>query len=228
MTLTRRVRLGDRLVLTDEVAKVKLPAGLAPLAVLRLPGLGHVSPDGSAGDALLRVMIDTDVSQELRLSPLDAARGTRRLVATAMGKRFELDVPAGLETGMALQTKGVTFRVIVDAWLPGSAPRSPSRDSDQFWLRLVGVGFALYGFIGAFALPFSALGEPVVFIDGRFFVLGFLGLAIAAFGVGGGALTGRSKVLALAGAVVMLVGICAATWGLIRLLERFGYFLRFS
>ena len=228
VTLTRRVKLGERLVLAEEVARVKVPAGLAPLTVLRLKGLGHISPEGSGGDALLRLVIDAAGAQELRLSPADARRGTRRMTATALGRRVDVEVPAGLETGMALQASGVHFRIVVDPSLADDAPRGPARRSPDLWLRLAGLAFALYGFIGAFALPFSDLGKPVVFIDGRFFVLGFLGLTIAAFGVGGGALRGRRKAVALTLAMAGLIAISASTWGLIRLLEHFGYFLRFS
>ena len=86
---------------------------------------------------------------------------------------------------------------------------------------------------GAFALPFSDLGAPRVFIDGRFFVLGFGGLTIALLGMvpvrasGGGALRGRGKRVALAGGAAFLAAICGATWGLILLLGRYGYFLHF-
>ncbi|MDP1828936.1 MAG: hypothetical protein Q8L48_37085 [Archangium sp.] len=119
--------------------------------------------------------------------------------------------------------------ICIDPLLSDSptAASSPAARSDRKWLVGAGVLFALYGFIGAFALPFSTLGEPVVFVDGRFFVLGFGGLAIAAFGIQGGALRGRSKVVALVVAAALLAGICASTWGLIVLMERFGYFLRF-
>lgn len=123
VTFTRRVLREGRMVLADETAKVKTPPGIEALTVMRMQGLGHVSRDGTAGNLLLRLVSGDVVGQELRLSAFEVQRGVRRTVVTAVGRRFELEVPAGLESGMALQRDGVHFRVVVDVLLESEVAR---------------------------------------------------------------------------------------------------------
>lgn len=233
VTVARRVLVGTQWTLSDKVFRLRVPVGVAPRTVLRLPGMGHARADGSAGDVLIRVLIDEALdegqfAQELRLSPGDAARGVTRTVDTVMG-RLVVEVPAGATDGIVLKISNLFLRLRIDPLLADSPAETKSGgvNSGRRWTLGVGIVFALYGFIGAFALPFSDLGKQELFIDGRFFVLGFGGLAIAIFGVEGGVLRGRRKAVALTVAAAFLVAVCAATWGLILLLGRFGYSLRF-
>ena len=79
-------------------------------------------------------------------------------------------------------------------------------------------------------IPLSEVGNPTVFIDGRFFVLGFGGLAIPLVTNLPSALRplrGRGLAVALGVSALVLAGICGLTVLLIRTIERFGYHLKF-
>ena len=126
LTVCRRVRTGTQWELLPLQVPLRVPAGVAPRTVLRLPGMGHVRPDGSSGDLRVRVLIDEAAqTHELRLSPADAARGTQRTVHLAGGS-VSVTVPAGVSDGQVLKVSELFLRLCVDPLLPQSP--APSRE----------------------------------------------------------------------------------------------------
>jgi hypothetical protein len=217
-----------------ESFRISPPAGISDGTTLRLPAAGHALPDGSQGDVLVTVRVgQKDTARELRIHPDDLRDG---------GRVDIIDVPAGTQEGMVLLLRGCGNRLAdgtlgdlyVTVWSDSRLARveRPKRPF-QWRQRVVELFFGLlglYGFVAGFAFPLSEVGDPVVSIDGRFFVLGFLGLAIpfvinlpAAFRP----LKGRGLGIALVASVAVLGGISALTVLLIRTIEGFGYHLKF-
>jgi hypothetical protein len=217
-----------------EAFRVAAPVGVADGATLRLPGAGHLLADGSIGDVLVTIRIEKkDLARELRVHPDDLREGCRTEL---------VEVPAGTKDGMTVLVRGAGNRLadgtigdlFVTVWSDSRLARlgRPKR-SFQWRERVVELFFGLlglYGFIAGFAFPLSEVGEPIVFIDGRFFVLGFGGLLIPVVINLPSAmrpLKGRGLGLALLASVAVLGGIVALIVLLIRTIEGFGYHLKF-
>jgi curved DNA-binding protein len=98
-----------------ENCRVKIPAGVRPGKVLRIPGMGQkVGLDGSAADLLLRVRFThhpefdrdgDDLYCSLALAPWEAVLGSHISVPTLTG-RVNVQVPPGAQHGGKLRLKG--------------------------------------------------------------------------------------------------------------------------
>jgi len=96
--------------------KVKIPAGIADGKKLRLAGKGQPGPEGSPpGDLYIRVKVsahpvfsregdDLYLSRDIKFS--DAVMGANIVVPTVDGKRLNLKIPAGSQSGSKLRLKG--------------------------------------------------------------------------------------------------------------------------
>lgn len=217
-----------------ESFRITPPVGITDGATLRLPGAGHLLSDGSKGDVFVTIRIEKkDVAREIRVHPDDLREGCRTEL---------VEIPAGTRDGMTVLVRGAGNRLadgtigdlFVTVWSDPRLSRleRPKR-SFQWRERVVEIFFGLlglYGFIAGFAFPLSEVGDPIVFIDGRFFVLGFGGLLLPVVINLPSAmrpLKGRGLAVALLASVAVLGGIGALTVLLIRTIEGFGYHLKF-
>jgi curved DNA-binding protein len=96
--------------------KVRIPAGIGNGKKLRLAGKGQPGPQGgSSGDLYIKIRIlnhpifqrqedDLYISREIKFS--EAALGTQIEVPTIDGKRLNLKIPAGTQSGSKMRLKG--------------------------------------------------------------------------------------------------------------------------
>lgn len=99
-----------------ETLSVKIPAGVADGAVIRLAGQGNPSPmGGPPGDLLLKVRVQphryfrregADIYVDVPLTPAEAALGTRIDVPTLSDGIVVLTVPPGTSTDKKLRLRG--------------------------------------------------------------------------------------------------------------------------
>ncbi len=142
ISIARRVRTGSNWSLLPLKVRLQVPAGVAPRTVLRLPNQGHVRPDGSSGDLRVRVLVDEPAqTQELRLSPGDATRGTRRTLHLVNGD-VVVNVPAGVTEGQMLKISELYIRLCIDPLLPDALPET-GRGGTLAMIALAVVGIAL-------------------------------------------------------------------------------------
>ena len=99
-----------------EQVKVKIPAGIADGKKLRLAGMGQPGPEGgNPGDLYIKIKVlnhpvfkregdDLHLSREITFS--NAALGTSIEVSTIDGKRLNLKVPAGSQSGSKMRLRG--------------------------------------------------------------------------------------------------------------------------
>jgi curved DNA-binding protein len=100
----------------QQQVKVKIPAGVADGKKLRLSGMGQPSPEGGTpGDLYIKVKVldhplfkregdDLHLTREIAFS--DAALGASIEVPTIDGKRLNLKIPAGFQSGSKMRLKG--------------------------------------------------------------------------------------------------------------------------
>jgi curved DNA-binding protein len=96
--------------------KVRIPAGIGNGKKLRLAGKGQPGPQGgSSGDLYIKIRLlnhpvfqrqedDLYLNKEIRFS--EAALGTQIEVPTIDGKRLNLKIPAGTQSGSKMRLKG--------------------------------------------------------------------------------------------------------------------------
>ena len=96
--------------------KVKIPAGIGDGKKLRLAGKGQPGPQGgSPGDLYVKIRLlnhpifqrqedDLYISREIKFT--DAALGTQIEVPTIDGKRLNLKIPAGTQSGSKMRLRG--------------------------------------------------------------------------------------------------------------------------
>ena len=99
-----------------EQVKVKIPAGIADGKKLRLAGMGQPGTEGrNPGDLYIKIKVlnhplfrregdDLHLSREITFS--NAALGTSIEVPTIDGKRLNLKIPAGSQSGSKMRLKG--------------------------------------------------------------------------------------------------------------------------
>lgn len=99
-----------------EQVKVKIPAGIADGKKLRLAGMGQPGPEGGTpGNLFIKIKVlnhqlfkregdDLHLSREITFS--DAALGTSIEVPTIDGKRLNLKIPAGSQSGSKMRLRG--------------------------------------------------------------------------------------------------------------------------
>jgi curved DNA-binding protein len=99
-----------------EQVKVKIPAGITDGKKLRLSGMGQPGPEGGRrGDLYIKVKVldhplfkregdDLHLSREITFS--EAVLGTSIEVPTIDGKRLNLKIPAGSQSGSKMRLKG--------------------------------------------------------------------------------------------------------------------------
>lgn len=224
---------------TFESFRIAVPPGIANGTTLRLPGAGH----DLRGDVVVTVRVaQKDASCELRVSPTELRDGCEAEVSPRPGLRVPVEVPAGTQDGMVLVLRGAGNKLpdgtlgdlYVTVWSdPRLAPLARKKRPFRWRERAVDLFFlalGVYGFVAGFAFPLSEVGNPIVFIDGRFFVLGFLGLAIPVVINLPSAmkpLRGRGLGVALLASALVLAGVGLLTVLLIRTIEGFGYHLKF-
>jgi curved DNA-binding protein len=94
--------------------EVRIPAGVAQGAVIRLAGQGRAGRRGAAGDLLLRIRYEahplfavkgSDLEIDLPITPWEAALGASVEVPTLDG-RATVRIPAGARAGSALRLRG--------------------------------------------------------------------------------------------------------------------------
>jgi hypothetical protein len=236
------VRARDGVYVTvPESLRVRTPPGVSDGTTLRLPGAGHLLEDGSLGDVLVTLRVEQKhVSCELRLSPADLEHGCSAEVTVRPQVRVAVDVPPGSTDGSMLLIRGagnrladgtlgdlfVTLRSDARLATRQSTRRTKPAFSRERLIDLFFILLGVFGFVAGFAFPLSEVGQPVVYIDGRFFVVGFLGFATAAamnLPSWMGPLRGRRLGIALALGAIAVAGVVFLTLALIRLMERFGY-----
>jgi curved DNA-binding protein len=105
-------RIGGR----HEQVKVKIPEGITDGKKLRLSGMGKPGPEGGVrGDLYIKVKVldhplfkregdDLHLSREITFS--EAVLGTSIEVPTIDGKRLNLRIPAGSQSGSKMRLKG--------------------------------------------------------------------------------------------------------------------------
>jgi curved DNA-binding protein len=105
-------RVGGR----NEQVKVRIPAGIADGKKLRLSGMGQPGPEGGArGDLYIKIKVlndpvfrregdDLHLNKEIPFS--EAVLGTTIEVPTIDGKRLNLKIPAGSQSGSKMRLRG--------------------------------------------------------------------------------------------------------------------------
>jgi len=98
-----------------EQVKVTIPAGIADGKKLRLSGMGQPGPDGGApGDLYIKIKVqdhplftreDNDLYLNKEITFSEAALGTTIEVPTIDGKRLNLKVPAGSQSGSRMRLR---------------------------------------------------------------------------------------------------------------------------
>jgi curved DNA-binding protein len=100
----------------QEQVKVTMPAGIADGKKLRLSGMGQPGPEGGVrGDLYIKVKVlnhplfrregdDLHLNKEITFS--EAALGTSIEVPTIDGKRLNLKIPAGSQSGSKMRLRG--------------------------------------------------------------------------------------------------------------------------
>jgi curved DNA-binding protein len=100
----------------QQQVKVKIPAGITDGKKLRLSGMGKPAPGGGIpGDLYIKVKVldhplfkregdDLHLTREISFS--EAALGTTIEVPTVDGKRLNLKIPAGFQSGSKMRLKG--------------------------------------------------------------------------------------------------------------------------
>jgi len=100
----------------QQQVKVKIPAGIADGKKLRLSGMGQPGPEGGTpGGLYIKVKVldhplfkrdgdDLHLTREIAFS--EAALGTNIEVPTIDGKRLNLKIPAGSQSGSKMRLKG--------------------------------------------------------------------------------------------------------------------------
>jgi curved DNA-binding protein len=132
--------------------KVKIPAGVQESQQIRLAGQGRAGPRGRSGDLLLNVEFaphpifradGKDIHMNLPITPWEAALGATLKVPT-LGRKVDLKVPAGSQTGRKLRLKGkglggskggdqyVTLQIMTPAAEEESAKRFYESMADKF------------------------------------------------------------------------------------------------
>jgi len=99
-----------------EQVKVTVPAGIADGKKLRLSGMGQPGPEGGTpGDLYIKIKLldhplfkraGDDVYMEREISFSEAALGTRTEVPTIDGKRLNLKIPPGSQSGSKMRLGG--------------------------------------------------------------------------------------------------------------------------
>jgi curved DNA-binding protein len=99
---------------------INVPAGIDHGSTIRYPGLGDDSiPGMPRGDLNVTILIQADRNFERRgddlytiveISPIEAMLGCRKAVKTITGATIELEIRAGVETGVEFASAGQGFQ----------------------------------------------------------------------------------------------------------------------
>jgi len=99
---------------------INVPAGIDHGSTIRYPGLGDDSTPGAPrGDLNVTILIQPDRNFERRnddlyttveISPIEAMLGCRKAVKTITGSTIELEIRAGVETGVEFASAGQGFQ----------------------------------------------------------------------------------------------------------------------
>ena len=101
-----------------KTVSVKIPAGIESGKKIKLKNQGRKAPDGSYGNLMIEIDIQTEKGQELKgkdlhetieVAPWEAYLGTEKIIPTLDGK-IKVKIPAGIKTGQKIKLAGKGYR----------------------------------------------------------------------------------------------------------------------
>ena len=101
-----------------KTVSVKIPAGIESGKKIKLKDQGRKAPDGSYGNLMIEIDIQTEKGQELKgkdlyetieVAPWEAYLGAEKIVSTLDGK-IKVKIPAGIKNGQKIKLAGKGYR----------------------------------------------------------------------------------------------------------------------